>query len=315
MTSFDGYDDPEEFRGIAGRHARRDIETDLRDLIELIANAKQMPLSNSALVPRDDVLGLFEQALHSLPDEIREARWALRDREELMAAEVQKAQQLMDQVRAEAARMVDKTEIVRQSRLKAEQIVADAHAQARQMINESEDFMDGQTRQLRDRDGAPLKDHSHSGRERLNAQSLPNPSLIPSRNAKSSGPAAPAATGALRRGHQCRRHQRHSSIRTPTKPCPRPTSSPWPSCCATCPHRTEVTFDAPFDEPHEFAPARVTPRPTSLARRPSGAPSLESFSGGLRAGTVEAPWHGICRRCSTPVLGMSNVAVNERFVE
>ena len=81
MTTFDGYDDAEESEEIAGRHARRDIETDLRDLIELIANAKQMPLSNSALVPRDDVLSLLEQALHSLPDDIREAGWALRDRE------------------------------------------------------------------------------------------------------------------------------------------------------------------------------------------------------------------------------------------
>jgi cell division septum initiation protein DivIVA len=176
VTSFDGYDDGEESEDIAGRHARRDIETDLRDLIELIANAKQMPLSNSALVPRDDVLSLLEQALHSLPDEIREARWALRDREELMGAEVQKAQQLMDQVRAEAARMVDKTEVVRQSRLKAEQIVAEAQAQARQMVNEHEDYLDGKLGSYEIVMERLLKT-IRSGRERLNAQSLPNQSL------------------------------------------------------------------------------------------------------------------------------------------
>ena len=166
MTSFDGYDDPEEFIEASGRHARRDIETDLRELLELIANAKQMPLSNSALIPREEVLGLLEQALHNLPEEIREARWALRDREELMAAEMQKAQQLMDQVRAEAARMVDKTEIVRQSRLKAEQIVADAQAQARQMINQSEDFIDGKLANFEIVLERLLKT-AHSGRERL----------------------------------------------------------------------------------------------------------------------------------------------------
>ena len=175
MTSFDGYDDPEEFAPSA-RHARRDIETDLRDLIALVENAKQMPLSNSALIPRDDVLGLLEQALRSLPDEIREARWALRDREELMAAELQKAQQLMDQVRAEAARMVDKTEIVRQSRLMAQQIVADAHAQSRQMINQSEDFIDGKLGSFEIVLERLLKT-THSGRERLSAQGLPT-SLI-----------------------------------------------------------------------------------------------------------------------------------------
>jgi cell division septum initiation protein DivIVA len=178
MTSFDGYDNPEEFIEPSGRHARRDIESDLRELIELVSNAKQMPLSNSALVPREDVLGLLEQALHSLPEEIREARWALRDREELMAAEMQKAQQLMDQVRAEAARMVDKTEIVRQSRLRAEQIIAEAQAQARQMINQSEDFIDGKLGNFEIVLERLLKT-AHSGRERLSAQGLPTSMIEP----------------------------------------------------------------------------------------------------------------------------------------
>jgi cell division septum initiation protein DivIVA len=178
LTSFDGYDDPEEFNDPAGRHVRRDIESDLRELIELIANAKQMPLSNSALIPREDVLGLLEQALHGLPDEIREARWALRDREELMSAEMQKAQQLMDQVRAEASRMVDKTEIVRQSRLKADQIVSDAQAQGRQMINQAEDFIDGKLANFEIVLERLLKT-AHSGRERLSAQGLPTSMIEP----------------------------------------------------------------------------------------------------------------------------------------
>ncbi|MGC2485242.1 MAG: DUF177 domain-containing protein [Acidimicrobiales bacterium] len=82
------------------------------------------------------------------------------------------------------------------------------------------------------------------------------------------------------------------------------------------PSSISVDFDAPFDEPHEFeargpaetdvfgeAPVHVTLR-------------VESFSGGIRAkGRVRAPWHGVCRRCSAPVLGLSEVSVNERFVE
>lgn len=174
MTSFDGYDDPDQLADGSGRHVRRDLEADLRELIEVIANAKQMPLSNSALVPREDVLGLLEQALRDLPDEIREARWALRDREELMLAEAQKAQQLMDQVRAEAARMVDKTEVVRQSRLKAEQIIADAQAQARKMVNEHEDYLDGKLGNYEIVLERLLRT-IRSGRERLNSQSMPAP--------------------------------------------------------------------------------------------------------------------------------------------
>ena len=82
------------------------------------------------------------------------------------------------------------------------------------------------------------------------------------------------------------------------------------------PSRIEVAFEAPFDEPHEFPPrgraeTDVFPEATVRVRL-----ALESFSGGLRAkGRVEAPWHGICRRCSTLVLGVSDVAVDERFVD
>jgi len=178
VTTFEGYDEDEEVTGRGGQHARRDIETDLRELRELVANAKQMPLSNSALVPREDVLALLDQAIRDLPDEIREARWALRDREELMAAEVQKAQQLMDQVRAEAARMVDKTEIVRQSRLAADQIVADAQTKARALVNQAEDFIDGKLGNFEIVLERLLRT-TRSGRERLSAQGLPTSMIEP----------------------------------------------------------------------------------------------------------------------------------------
>ncbi len=184
MSVFDGYDDfdpnqpvdqeyaYDEQDPVQGRHSRRDIEQDLRDLIEIIANAKQMPLSASALIPREEVLSLLEQALRNVPDEVREARWALRDREALMEAEQIKAMQLMDQVRAEAARMVDKTEIVRQSHLRADQIIADAQAKARQIINQSEDFIDGKLAGFEIVLERLIKT-THSGRERLSSQSVP----------------------------------------------------------------------------------------------------------------------------------------------
>ena len=82
------------------------------------------------------------------------------------------------------------------------------------------------------------------------------------------------------------------------------------------PSSMEVTFDAPFAEPDEFAPRGVAETDVFAEATVRVRVRLESFSGGLRAtGHVEAPWHGICRRCSTPVLGVSEVAVHERFVD
>jgi hypothetical protein len=172
MTSFEDYNLGDDFLQPEGNHVRRDIEADLRELEEIITHAKQMPLSSSALVQREEVLAIIQDALNNLPEEIRQARWALRDREELMATEQQKAQQLMDQVRAEAARMVDKTEIVRQSRIQADKIISDAQATARKMINEAEDFIDGKLGGFEivlDRLLRTVK----SGRERMGAQGMP----------------------------------------------------------------------------------------------------------------------------------------------
>lgn len=82
------------------------------------------------------------------------------------------------------------------------------------------------------------------------------------------------------------------------------------------PSSMHVEFEAPFDEPHDFVP--YGPAETDVLAEAIVKVSLrlESFSGGMVArGRVEAPWHGVCRRCSLPVLGVSNVVVHERFVD
>jgi uncharacterized protein len=82
------------------------------------------------------------------------------------------------------------------------------------------------------------------------------------------------------------------------------------------PSSIEVDFEAPFDEPHEFAPRAPVDTDVFPEAVVNVRVRLESFVGGLRAkGQVEVPWHGVCRRCSAPVLGFSSVAVNERFID
>jgi DUF177 domain-containing protein len=82
------------------------------------------------------------------------------------------------------------------------------------------------------------------------------------------------------------------------------------------PSGMDVAFEAPFDESHEFEPRGPAETDVDADALVSVALRLESFSGGLVArGRVRAPWHGICRRCSVPVSGVSDVAVRERFVE
>ncbi|HEY1825046.1 MAG TPA: DUF177 domain-containing protein [Acidimicrobiales bacterium] len=82
------------------------------------------------------------------------------------------------------------------------------------------------------------------------------------------------------------------------------------------PSSIKVDFEAPFDERGEFEARGASETDVFGEASVHVALRIESFSGGIRAkGRVGAPWHGICRRCSAPVLGVSEVAVSERFVE
>ena len=119
-----------------------DAESVIGQVLEIINTAKSMPLSSSVIVSREEVVGLLQAALDRLPDELRQARWLLREREEFLAERTREAETLMEEVRAQAERMVQRTEIVRQANSVAQRILDDANDEARTMRHEAEDFCD-----------------------------------------------------------------------------------------------------------------------------------------------------------------------------
>jgi F0F1-type ATP synthase membrane subunit b/b' len=117
-------------------------ESIINQTLDIIATAKSMPLSSSVMVSRDELTSLLQSALECLPDELRQARWLLREREEFLAERTREAEALMEDVRAQAERMVQRTEIVRQANSVAQRILDDANDEARTMRHEAEDFCD-----------------------------------------------------------------------------------------------------------------------------------------------------------------------------
>jgi hypothetical protein len=117
-------------------------EAVISQVLDIINSAKSMPLSSSVIVSREEVVGLLRAALDRLPDELRQARWLLREREEFLAERTREAETLIEEVRAQAERMVQRTEIVRQANSVAQRILDDANDEARTMRHEAEDFCD-----------------------------------------------------------------------------------------------------------------------------------------------------------------------------
>jgi hypothetical protein len=54
----------------------------LKRVMDVINNTRPMPLSSSHLLNnKDEVIELLEDAVSRLPDELRQARWMLKERE------------------------------------------------------------------------------------------------------------------------------------------------------------------------------------------------------------------------------------------
>ena len=121
---------------------RPDTETLLGRIRDVIANARPMPLSASVMVNREELLELVDEAIQRLPEELRQARWLLREREEFLAKVEREGEDILDAARQRAERMVQRTEIVREARATARRILDEAEEQARRLRHEAEDYCD-----------------------------------------------------------------------------------------------------------------------------------------------------------------------------
>ena len=119
-----------------------DLETLLRELREVIDAARTMPMSASVLVNREEALELIDEALAAMPEELRHARWLLKEREEYLTQARRDAEDIVEAGRVQAERMVERTEIVREARRVAQSLVDDSEASGRQLRHEAEDYVD-----------------------------------------------------------------------------------------------------------------------------------------------------------------------------
>ena len=145
----DGYDDLDDdliddtFPHPAPVQARLgDSELLLRRAVDIIATAPSVPLSSTPRIDRDEIVEILEDALERLPEEIRQARWMLKERQEFLEKTKREADEILTAARQQAERMVQRTDVVRAAESRARQVVEAAEDESRRLRNETEDFLD-----------------------------------------------------------------------------------------------------------------------------------------------------------------------------
>jgi ParB-like chromosome segregation protein Spo0J len=144
-----------------------DAETIIRRVIDHIATARTIPLSSSPMINRDEIIEWLEEALGRFPDDLRQARWLLKERDDFLAKTKREADDILEAASNQATRMVQRTEVVRASEQRAQKIVDAADAASRKLRMETEDFIDQRLASFQ-----IVLDRVHktvaAGRERLN---------------------------------------------------------------------------------------------------------------------------------------------------
>lgn len=153
-------------------HQAPEVEPLLRRVVDLLEAARPMPLSTSVMIQKDEILELLDEALERLPEELRAARWLLKEREEFLVKVRREGDDILDEARGQAARMVERTEVVKAAEQRARQIIETAEEESRRMRHQVEDFCDQRLSTFEgvlDRTMATV----HAAREKLQATAPP----------------------------------------------------------------------------------------------------------------------------------------------
>jgi hypothetical protein len=97
-------------------------------LDELVRNAKHVPLSREVRVDKEKLDDLLNEMRATIPEEIKEARWIVKERAEMLAAAEREAERILGEAQERQAELVAEHHLTGEAELAAEGIIDDARA-------------------------------------------------------------------------------------------------------------------------------------------------------------------------------------------
>jgi cell division septum initiation protein DivIVA len=111
-------------------------------LDDLVHNAKQVPLTDQVRVDREEIFDILDQMRATIPEEIKQARWIVKERQEMLAEAKREAERIIKEGKEQQLELVSETEIVKLSEREADDIIDEARAREREIRLGAEDYAD-----------------------------------------------------------------------------------------------------------------------------------------------------------------------------
>ena len=111
-------------------------------LDDLVHKAKKFPLTDEVRVDREEIYDLLDQMRATIPEEIKQARWIVKERQEMLEEAKRESERVVREAREQQARLVSDEEVTKQAERAADEIVEDARAREREIRLGAEDYAD-----------------------------------------------------------------------------------------------------------------------------------------------------------------------------
>src|SRR3981081_3573067 len=108
-------------------------------LDDLVHNAKPVPLTDQVRVDKEEIYDILDQMRATIPEEIKQARWIVKERQEMLAEAQRRAERIVKEARERQEKMISDEEITKQAERVAEDIIEDARGRERGLRLGSED--------------------------------------------------------------------------------------------------------------------------------------------------------------------------------
>lgn len=115
----------------------------VEELYATIEAARRLPLMSRAVIDQDEVLDLIERLRESLPDEIAQARWLIRDRDRLISQAKAEAERILREATVKVEEMARESAITEAARRHADQMVSQARQVALEIRASANEYTDG----------------------------------------------------------------------------------------------------------------------------------------------------------------------------
>ena len=102
-------------------------------LDDIIHNARSVPLTDSVMIDREEIYDILDQMRSTIPEEIKQARWIVKERQEMLSEAKQEAERVLAEAQERAEKLASDTEVVRLAEKNAHQIMEDAREREREV--------------------------------------------------------------------------------------------------------------------------------------------------------------------------------------